>query len=154
MFGNPVGGPRIVPFGEPRLSTDVLANGHPAFRVTQRFHDWDVFFKNRIHGGMDMGNFQCREGVFAMAAGTVTHASRIGNALVVILRHANGYSTEYWHLHRISKTVALGSILRAGHRLGQHGSTGLNIGGCHLHVTVRNAQGQAVDPWPLLWQNR
>lgn len=154
MFRNPVGGNRIVPFGEPRTSHDVLKNGHPAFRVTQRFHDWDVFFKNRIHGGMDLGNFWCHEGVFAMAAGRVSHRGKIGDALVVILEHPNGYSTEYWHLYKINKTVQVGALLKSGHRMGQHGSTGLNVGGCHLHVTVRNALGVAVDPWPLLNQNR
>jgi hypothetical protein len=38
--------------------------------------------------------------------------------------------------------------------MGKHGATGLNIGGCHLHITVRNPAGAAVDPWPLLNQNR
>ena len=69
MFRNPVYGPRIVPFGQPSLSTDVLKNGHPAFSVTQRFHDWDAIFRNRVHGAMDIGNFYCGDNVLAMRAG-------------------------------------------------------------------------------------
>jgi hypothetical protein len=151
MFGNPVQGPRVVPFGAGRKASDVLPNGRPSFRVTQRFGDLDAFFKNRILGAMDLGNFYCHDKVIAMASGKVSHISDPNGALGVSIAHGNGYRTEYWHLYR--RLAGHGSAVAAGATIGEVGSTGLDIGGCHLHVVVRNTGGQAVDPWPLLNQN-
>ena len=148
MFRKPVGGPRIVPFGTARLKTDVLYNGHPGFRVTQRFGDYDAIFRNRIHGAMDIGNFYCGDSVYAMAAG-IAHRLRDPNgALGVAVFHSNGYRTEVWHLSTYA--VAHGASVRAGQRIGKVGSTGLDIGGCHAHVVVYDPSGRPVDPWPLI----
>ena len=48
MLGNPTQGPRIVPFGSARLASDRLPNGHPGFRVTQRFSDLDAYFHDHM----------------------------------------------------------------------------------------------------------
>lgn len=154
MFDNPVGGPRIVPFGQPRKPTDVLKNGHPGFRVTQSFNHWDAIFRNRIHGAMDIGNFFCGDSLKAMDSGTAIHLRDPNGALGVEVRHPNGYRTQLWHMGRISLKVPSGSVVRAGERLGRVGRTGLDIGGCHCHVVVLDPTGRRVDPWPLLNQNR
>lgn len=151
MFRKPVGGPRIVPFAQPRTRTDYLANGHPGFRVTQRFGDWDAFFHNAIHGAMDIGNFYCRDRVVAMAAGYATRISDPNGALGVQVKHPNGYRTQYWHLSRYAAAVpAQGASVAEGTLIGYVGRTGLDLGGCHLHVVVINPQGTPVDPWPLI----
>ena len=151
-FRNPVGGPRVVPFGTARTSADVLRNGHPGFRVTQRYGDWDAFFKTRIHGGTDMGNYYCAENVYAMAAGTVWLFSDSAGAKVVEIAHANGYKTQYWHLAKYRKGLASGQQVVKGYRIGIHGSTGLDIGGCHLHIGMKDATGRPIDPWPYMNQ--
>lgn len=148
MFHNPVGGPRIVPFGQPRKPTDVLRNGHPGFRVTQRFLDYDALFRVRIHGALDLANYNCGETVKAALAGYCQRLRDPNGALGVRVTHYNGFKTEYWHLSRI--TVKDGQIVNAGKQVGKHGSTGLNIGGCHLHFVVIDPTGRRIDPWPLL----
>lgn len=149
-FRNPVAGPRIVPFGTARTSSDVLRNGRPAFRVTQSFNHWDAFFGNRIHGAMDVGNFYCGDSVYAMEAGTVTHLRDPNGAIGIRVSHTNGYKTELWHLSRISPTTPNNVWVRKGKTLGNVGSSGLDIGGCHLHVVMINPQGQRIDPWPYM----
>ena len=152
MFENPVLGPRIVPFGAARQSTDVLPNGHPAFRVTQRFADLDAFFRDRIHGALDVGNFGfAGERAQAMAGGTVTLLRDPNGALGVRIKHPNGYTTELWHLARFD--VGNGASVTTGQQVGTVGNTGLDIGGTHLHIVVHDAAGHPRDPWQLLNQN-
>lgn len=151
MFRKPVGGPRIVPFGSPRVPGDELRNGHPGFRVTQRFGDWDAFFKNRIHGAMDLGNFFCRDQVKAMMGGWAQRIADPNGALGVRVSHPNGWITEYWHLSRYAAAVPVqGRTVTEGQTIGYVGRTGLDLGGCHLHVRTINPDGIPVDPWPLI----
>ena len=150
MFGNPVRGPRIVPFGQPRLRTDVLNNGHPAFRVTQSFGHWDAIFGG-IHGAMDIGNFFCGDSVYSMLGGVAIHLRDPNGALGVEVSHANAWRTQVWHLSKIN--VPNGVRVPKGRLLGRVGSTGLNIGGCHVHVVTIDPMGHIRDPWPLLDQN-
>jgi hypothetical protein len=152
MFGNPVLGPRIVPFGSARLPTDVLPNDHPAFRVTQRFNDWDAIFNTRKHGAMDLGNFHCGDAVVAMMDGVVTPLGDANGAIGQNIDHGNGYSTQYWHLSR--RVDLFGQQVKKGRTIGYVGKTGLNTAGCHLHVVVYNPSRVLVDPWPLLDQNK
>lgn len=152
MFGNPVLGPRIVPFAQPRLEADVLPNGHPGFRVTQRFNDWDAIFHTRIHGALDVANFHCGDAVVAMGDGVVTPLGDPNGALGQNIDHGNGYSTQYYHLSR--RVNLIGEQVKRGRTIGYVGKTGLNTAGCHLHIVVLNPKRQEVDPWPLLDQNR
>lgn len=152
MFGNPVLGPRIVPFASARLETDVLPNGHPGFRVTQRFDDWDAIFHTEKHGALDLGNWHCGDAVVAMADGVVTPLGDPNGAIGQNIDHDNGYSTQYYHLSR--RVELIGQRVKKGRTIGYVGKTGLNTAGCHLHVVVINPKRQLVDPWPLLDQNR
>ena len=151
MFENPVLGPRIVPFGAARQFTDVLPNGHPGFRVTQRFRDLDAFFRDRIHGAIDVANFFCGDQVRAMAGGTVSLLRDPNGALGVSIKHSNGYTSQLWHLSTFK--VGNGSRVSTGTVVGAVGNSGLDIGGCHLHIAVLAPNGSPVDPWPLLNQN-
>lgn len=66
-----------------------------------------------------------------------------GNGLV--LRHADGWETQYCHLAQGSVAVRRGQTVRAGERLGLVGLSGLTEFP-HLHLTVRH-NGKAIDPF-------
>ncbi|MEB8344004.1 M23 family metallopeptidase [Streptomyces endophyticus] len=88
--------------------------------------------------------------VRAVGAGTVVFTGcgdGFGNQ--VVLRHADGYYTQYAHLSRIG--VKVGSRLAAGETLGLSGATG-NVSGPHLHFEVRITPqfGSGIDPLPWL----
>ncbi|MFF3495957.1 murein hydrolase activator EnvC family protein [Streptomyces sp. NPDC002795] len=88
--------------------------------------------------------------VRAVGAGTVVFTGcgdGFGNQVVV--RHADGYYTQYAHLSRIG--VKVGSRLDAGGTLGLSGATG-NVSGPHLHFEVRVTPqfGSGIDPLPWL----
>lgn len=151
MFANPVQGPRIVPYLTQRLPSDVLPNGHPGFRVTQRFGDRDAFGFPGIHGAMDLGNFWCGDKLLAMRYGTVQYLVDPNGALGIQVTHRNRWKTQIWHISRYR--VPNGSVVRRRKWIADVGSTGLDIGGCHAHVVVLDAQGHKRDPWPLLDQN-
>jgi murein DD-endopeptidase MepM/ murein hydrolase activator NlpD len=152
MFHNPTQGPRIVPFGEARTRYDVLPNGRPGFRVTQRFADWDVYLHKPIHGAIDIGNFYCGDSILAMLRGVCTVLKDPNGAIGVEIRHPNGWRSQYWHLSKVN--VVTGQSVYRGRRIGWVGSTGLDIGGCHCHIVAINPSGVKVDPWPLLYQNQ
>lgn len=152
MFSNPVYGPRIVPFGQPRTSADVLPNGRPAFRVTNRFTDPDPFNGYKPHGAIDIANYYCGDSVLNMLRGIAYLLKDPNGALGVEVRHPNGYKTQVWHLAK--QTVKNGQSIYKGRRLGYVGKTGLDIGGCHIHIVCYDPLGRKVDIWPLLNQNR
>ncbi|AWT44415.1 MULTISPECIES: M23 family metallopeptidase [Streptomyces] len=96
---------------------------------------------------------------FAVRAGTPVRAVGPGTVRViacgdaygnqVLVRHADGYFTQYAHLSRID--VRPGQRVEAGQRLGTAGATG-NATGPHLHFEVRVTPylGSAVPPLPWL----
>ncbi|MCQ9134986.1 M23 family metallopeptidase [Streptomyces hilarionis] len=88
--------------------------------------------------------------VYAVGAGVVritTCGDGFGNQ--VLVRHADGYFTQYAHLSRID--VRRGQRVTAGQRIGLSGATG-NVTGPHLHFEVRITPyaGSAVPPLPWL----
>ncbi|MBQ0827791.1 M23 family metallopeptidase [Streptomyces tagetis] len=88
--------------------------------------------------------------VRAVGAGSVVAVSCGGPfGIQVVLRHADGYYTQYAHLASVA--VDQGDRAGAGQRIGQSGSTG-NSTGPHLHFEVRVTPepGSAVDPVPWL----
>lgn len=152
MIGDMTTAPRIVPFGAARLLNDRMSNGHPAMRVTQRFSDLDAFFGDRPHGAMDIANFYCGDALYAPISGTATQwrdpngalGLRVTSGLVVV---------EAWHLSKFG--VSHGAAVNKNSTIiGYVGSSGLDIGGCHVHVKASTNGGSSWrDPWPLLDQN-
>ncbi|MGI5351383.1 M23 family metallopeptidase [Streptomyces sp. CA-250714] len=96
---------------------------------------------------------------FAVGVGTPVRA--VGDGTVVktecggpfgnqiVLKHPNGYYTQYAHLSRIH--IKPGDQVRAGERIGLSGNTG-NSTGPHLHFEVRVTpeDGSGIDPVPWL----
>ncbi|MFJ8113738.1 M23 family metallopeptidase [Streptomyces sp. NPDC096132] len=88
--------------------------------------------------------------VYAVGPGTVratTCGDGFGNQ--VLIRHPDGYFTQYAHLSRID--VRPGDRVSPGTRIGLSGATG-NVTGPHLHFEVRITpyMGSAVAPLPWL----
>jgi len=159
MFHNPVYGPRIVPYLQPRLPSDVIPlaqdahnRSHVGFRVTQKFNPaTDAYFPGKPHLAIDIANYQCGESVLAMMRGVCTILRDPNGAIGVRITHPNGWKTEYWHLSRVN--IKSGQFVYRGRRIGWVGSTGLDIGGCHLHLVAIDPQGRYRDIWYLLYQN-
>ncbi|GHH38926.1 peptidase [Streptomyces candidus] len=101
------------------------------------------------HTGQDFAVFD-GEPVRAVGDGTV-HFLGCGDGFgkQVILRHANGYYTQYAHLSVFA--VREGQRVVAGETIGLSGRTG-NVSGPHLHFEVRVTPqlGSGVDPLPWL----
>jgi hypothetical protein len=161
-LAQPVPGPRIVPFGETRLASDVLPNGRPAFRVTQQFRTIDAYWLSTHpnataqeledaprHRATDLGNFWCGEPVYAVYSGK---AQTIGpdqyGALGIIIDHGS-FSSVSWHLNAF--TIPRGSAVpvNRGQQIGIVGKTGLGAV-CHLHLELK-VNGVRIDPEPYLF---
>ncbi|MFD9000670.1 M23 family metallopeptidase [Streptomyces sp. NPDC059582] len=96
---------------------------------------------------------------FAVPIGTPVRAAGAGRVvkvscggafgIQVVVRHENGYYTQYAHLAAVS--VAQDDRVAAGQWIGQSGTTG-NSTGPHLHFEVRVTPqtGSALDPVPWL----
>jgi murein DD-endopeptidase MepM/ murein hydrolase activator NlpD len=90
--------------------------------------------------------------VYAVGPGTVratTCGDGFGNQIVI--RHRDGYFTQYAHLSRIY--VRRGQRVAAGQRIGRSGATG-NVTGPHLHFEVRITPYMGSDVSPLRWLRR
>jgi len=153
-FGNPVQGPRIVPYLQPRTSRDVLPNGHPGFRVTQLFSTSnDVFNPGKPHLAIDIGNFYCGDKLVSMSSGKVHYLTDTSGALGVEILHGSGWRTQLWHISRW-RVPNNSFVKRRGIWIADVGSTGLDIGGCHAHVCTISPGGSYVNPWLMLDQNQ
>jgi hypothetical protein len=64
----------------------------------------------------------------------------------VILEHAGGWQTRYWHLKRGSVAVAVGEVVPCGAALGRVGSSGFSSAP-HLHFELTAPGGAVVDPY-------
>ena len=107
--------------------------------------DRDPFLSYDGHDGWDYGAAPPVP-VLAAAAGTLVFAGNsddgCGIALAVIIDHANGYRTLYWHLSEI--LVEPGPVER-GARIGIVGASGCATGP-HLHLQVQFL-GRDTDPY-------
>ena len=104
------------------------------------------------HNGIDLA---ARLGtpVHAAAAGKVVFAGRESDGAVIVkIRHADGYTTLYGHLNP-SLDVSVGDQVTAGQEIGKVGLTGVTTGP-HLHFGLYDPKGQAVDPAPALAAGR
>jgi hypothetical protein len=69
-----------------------------------------------------------------------------GIANHVIVEHAGGVQTLYWHLMKDSVLVAVGDVVSCGQALGRIGSSGFSSAP-HLHFEVNLADGAVLDPY-------
>ncbi len=87
--------------------------------------------------------------VWAAASGTITHAGPKGpNGNLVSIRHENGYSSHYAHLHRIQSGIRPGVEVEQRQLIGAVGTTGRSTGP-HLHFGVKR-NSSWIDPAPVL----
>lgn len=105
-----------------------------------------IIGRTAFHAGID---FRTPTGtpVRAPAHGTVVKAGRQGGyGKMVEIKHANGLTTRFAHLSRIS--VKRGAIVERGQTIGRSGNTGRSTGP-HLHYEIRS-NGKAVNPMRYL----
>ncbi|HEY3357880.1 MAG TPA: M23 family metallopeptidase [Polyangia bacterium] len=116
-------------------------------RLTSRFDRkrmHPVLHVERGHYGVDYGA-PTGTPVWASATGkVVTAAKRPGSGNTVVLAHANGMTTHYYHLSKLAKGLAPGQQVKQKQLIGYVGSTGLSTGP-HLHFAVKQG-GAFVDP--------
>lgn len=91
--------------------------------------------------------------ILAAAPGLAYARTARGNGVVIL--HAGGYETVYWHLNHFAPRFRSvidrdrGVWVETGDMLGTSGKTGFRSGTPHLHFEVRH-NGRQVDPYG--WQ--
>ena len=134
---------------------DDTDGGHQAFynpftvdwsnNVTSEF-GWrihPVSGKEKFHNGIDIGLPAGTE-IHACATGTVIqsyYSESAGNYIGI--QDETGYTTHYMHLS--VRSVSVGDTVKHGDVIGQVGSTGVSTGP-HLHLGVKNAEGEWLNP--------
>ncbi len=129
----------------------------PGARLSQSFGPTSVSLEPAVtvngvtyahyHNGIDLAA-PLGSDVLAAAAGTVVAAGKSSDGAVIVrIRHDNGYATLYGHLDPALQ-VSVGQRVSAGQTIGQVGLTGLTTGP-HLHFGLYTSAGTAVDP--SLW---
>src|SRR5262249_5460196 len=111
----------------------------------KRFHP--ILHVERAHLGID---YAAPTGtpVWASASGRVVEVGpRHGSGNTVVLAHANGLSTRYYHLSRFARGLHPGQLIKQKDVIGYVGATGLATGP-HLHFSVTK-NGAFVDPSKL-----
>lgn len=96
----------------------------------------------KYHQGIDLqGPINCP--VRASADGVVVEVSRSwAKGLNVLIRHADGYETAYFHFSRA--TVEVGDKVKQGQQIGNQGNSGISTGPhCHFEI---HKNGQPVNP--------
>ena len=97
----------------------------------------------RPHEAID---FQAAQGtpVVAIGSATVEFAGWLpGYGLIVVLKHAGGYTSSYAHLSRIATGIVEGRRVNAGDTIGAVGQTG-HATGPHLHFEFAR-DGEKLD---------
>ena len=128
------------------LEKTFLKNPMEIARITsrygQRFHP--VLKRRKQHNGVDYGASRGTP-FWAVADGTVKEArysSSAGN--MIVLRHRNGYQTEYFHAKGFAKGVRRGAKVKQRQIIGYVGTTGRSTGP-HLHFGMKK-HGRYVNP--------
>ncbi|MGW3129533.1 peptidoglycan DD-metalloendopeptidase family protein [Streptomyces sp. NPDC001076] len=117
------------------------------YRLSARYAAKGRLWKNR-HTGQDFA-VDAGTPVYAVGPGRVVAATcgdGFGNQ--VVLRHPDGYYTQYAHLSVIN--VRPGQRVSVGQRIGAAGSSG-NADGPHLHFEVRTTRHLGSEVPPLPW---
>ncbi|MFF7473520.1 peptidoglycan DD-metalloendopeptidase family protein [Streptomyces sp. NPDC008092] len=117
------------------------------YRLSARYAAKGRLWKHR-HTGQDFA-VDAGTPVYAVGPGRVVSATcgdAFGNQ--VVIRHPDGYYTQYAHLSVIN--VRCGQRVSTGQRIGAAGSTG-NADGPHLHFEVRTTRHLGSEVPPLPW---
>jgi len=112
------------------------------YRLTSRFGEVSYLWSS-FHTGLD---FAAPVGtqIRAVASGVVAEAGWDGAyGYKTVLRLPDG--TEIWYCHQDSIGVRVGQVVAKGAPIGSVGAPG-NVTGAHLHLEVRPAGGDPVDP--------
>ena len=108
----------------------------------KRFHP--ILHTVRAHLGVDYAA-PVGTPVWAPAGGKVVQAEMMhGSGNTIVLLHANGLQTRYFHLSRFAKGLKPGKQVAQKEVIGFVGTTGLSTGP-HLHFSVVK-NGQYIDP--------
>jgi murein DD-endopeptidase MepM/ murein hydrolase activator NlpD len=121
----------------------------PFVRVTSRYgmRRHPLLGYSRQHNGTDFGA-PYGTPVRATASGVVTGRGRdSGRGNYVIIRHANGFASHYYHLQRFAAGLRPGQRVEQGQVIGTVGSTGLSTGP-HLHYGLAR-NGRFLNPLRL-----
>jgi len=121
-----------------------LKFAHMTSRFGNRRHP--VLGYRKAHEGIDYAA-PVGTPVWAVGDGTVTTAGWQGGCgKTVVIRHRNGYATQYCHLSQI--LVSAGDRVTQKAVVGAVGQTGLATGP-HLHFAVRRGAGGFMNPMSL-----
>jgi murein DD-endopeptidase MepM/ murein hydrolase activator NlpD len=111
----------------------------------KRFHP--ILHVEKAHLGIDYAAPQGTP-VWASATGRVVEVGlKRGSGNTIVLAHANGLSTRYYHLSRYARGLHVGQQVKQKEVIGFVGMTGLATGP-HLHFSVTK-NGAFVDPSKL-----
>jgi murein DD-endopeptidase MepM/ murein hydrolase activator NlpD len=111
----------------------------------KRFHP--ILHREKAHLGIDYAA-PVGTPVWASASGRVVEAqSKHGSGNTVVIAHANGLATRYYHLSRFARGLHAGQPVRQKDVIGYVGTTGLSTGP-HLHFSLTR-NGAFVDPSKL-----
>ncbi len=111
----------------------------------KRFHP--ILHVEKAHLGIDYAAPQGTP-VWASASGRVVEVGlKRGSGNTIVLAHANGLSTRYYHLSRYARGLHVGQQVKQKEVIGYVGMTGLATGP-HLHFSVTK-NGAFVDPSKL-----
>ncbi len=112
-------------------------------RITSPFGNRVRNGKTEFHNGIDISAVTGTE-IKAPADGIcIKQYSNATGGNQMIVKHDNGFTSGYAHLH--SFNIAVGQRFVQGQVIARVGNTGMSSGS-HLHLTLRNAQLQAVNP--------
>jgi murein DD-endopeptidase MepM/ murein hydrolase activator NlpD len=107
-----------------------------------RFHP--ILHVEKAHLGIDYAA-PVGTPVWASSGGKVVECGmKRGSGNTVVLAHANGLCTRYYHLSRFARGLKAGKLVRQKEVIGFVGTTGLSTGP-HLHFSVTK-NGAFVDP--------
>ena len=108
----------------------------------KRFHP--ILHVEKAHLGIDYAA-PVGTPVWASASGRVVEAQKKrGSGNTVVIAHASGLATRYYHLSRFAAGLHAGQLVRQKDVIGFVGTTGLSTGP-HLHFSLTK-NGAFVDP--------
>ncbi|HUT53732.1 MAG TPA: M23 family metallopeptidase [bacterium] len=130
-------------YGNHRGSDFILKGG---FKAMDREDGRVVAAADGVVTAVDDGHYdRCRASVRTMEVSCHGHEKKPN---LVVIRHANGYRTLYYHFKKNTIAVKPGDAVKCGRFLGLVGSSG-ESSLPHLHFEIHDLEGYAVDPFSV-----